>query len=77
MTRAAVLADFEAIELPAGYELEWDGEYKSSQESNLGLVPGFPPAFVVMTLVIVALFIVAVHHHYYQRAVRIVLPYMQ
>ena len=54
--RAAVADDFEAIELPKGYRLEWDGEYKTTQESQGGLVPGFPPAVVVMTLIIVALF---------------------
>jgi multidrug efflux pump subunit AcrB len=54
--RASALADFEAIELPPGYTLEWDGEYRTSSDSQRGLVPGFPPAVVLMTLIIVALF---------------------
>jgi len=53
---AAVKERFEAIELPPGYSLDWDGEWKSSMESQRGLVPGFPPAVVVMTLIIVMLF---------------------
>ena len=53
---ASVKADFEAIELPPGYQLDWDGEWKSSMESQRGLVPGFAPAIVVMTLIIVMLF---------------------
>lgn len=47
---------FEAIELPPGYSLAWDGERKASMESQRGLVPGFPPAVIIMTLIIVMLF---------------------
>jgi multidrug efflux pump subunit AcrB len=54
--RAAVLADFEAIELPPGYELEWDGEYRTSTDSQSGLLPGMPPVVLVMTFIIDALF---------------------
>jgi multidrug efflux pump subunit AcrB len=54
--RDSVLADFEAIELPPGYRLEWDGEYDSTQESQAGLVPGVVPTVVIMTLIIVILF---------------------
>ncbi len=52
----AVKGRFEALELPPGYRLDWDGEWKTSRESQLGLVPGFPPAVVVMALIIVMLF---------------------
>ncbi len=51
-----VKAEFEAIDLPPGYRLDWDGEWKTSMESQRGLVPGFPPAVIVMTLIIVMLF---------------------
>ncbi|RLA12024.1 MAG: AcrB/AcrD/AcrF family protein, partial [Gammaproteobacteria bacterium] len=54
--RNSILADFEAIELPPGYTLEWDGEYLSSLESTEGLIPGLVPTMVAMTLIIVALF---------------------
>jgi multidrug efflux pump subunit AcrB len=53
---ASVKSSFEAIELPPGYSLDWDGEWKTSMESQRGLVPGFAPAVVVMTLIIVMLF---------------------
>jgi multidrug efflux pump subunit AcrB len=54
--RDSILADFEAIELPPGYTLEWDGEYDSSLQSQQALVPGMVPTVVIMTFVIVLLF---------------------
>ncbi|MCO6458442.1 MAG: efflux RND transporter permease subunit [Pirellulaceae bacterium] len=54
--RDAVLEEFQAIELPPGYRLEWDGEYWSSQRSNQALIPGIVPALVVMLFILVALF---------------------
>jgi multidrug efflux pump subunit AcrB len=54
--RNSILADFEAIELPPGYTLEWDGEFNSSLESTEALIPGMVPTLVVMTFVIVMLF---------------------
>lgn len=47
---------FEAIELPVGYELFWDGEYRASKHAQASLVPGIVPAGVVMLLIMVALF---------------------
>jgi multidrug efflux pump subunit AcrB len=54
--RGSVLADFEAIELPSGYTLEWDGEYDTKQESMGGLIPGIVPGVTIMVLIIVLLF---------------------
>jgi multidrug efflux pump subunit AcrB len=54
--RDAVLADFEAIELPPGYTLEWRGEYDSSLQSQEALAPGIAPGVVIMALIIVVLF---------------------
>ncbi|BBO73068.1 multidrug transporter AcrB [Desulfosarcina widdelii] len=54
--RDSVLADFNKIELPPGYKLEWDGEYDSSKRAANGLLPGVVPATVTMALVIVMLF---------------------
>jgi multidrug efflux pump subunit AcrB len=54
--RADVLADFEAIPLPPGYKLEWDGEYDTSKESQDGLKPGMVPAFIIMIFIIIVLF---------------------
>ena len=54
--RSSVIDQFEAIELPPGYSLMWDGEYDSTTRAQLSLIPGMVPAFVIMTLIIVALF---------------------
>jgi multidrug efflux pump subunit AcrB len=51
-----VKAKFEAIELPPGYQLEWDGELGTQQDSLSGLIPGLAPTVVIMTLIIVVLF---------------------
>ncbi|TVQ33872.1 MAG: efflux RND transporter permease subunit [Phycisphaeraceae bacterium] len=51
-----VRARIDAIELPPGYTLNWDGEYRSSRDAQKSLVPGVVPAFIVMAIVIVALF---------------------
>lgn len=52
---ADVKQKLEAIPLPPGYTLEWDGEYDSSKQAQEALIPGFGPAIVVMLLIIVAL----------------------
>jgi multidrug efflux pump subunit AcrB len=54
--RADVKDQFDAMELPPGFDLKWDGEYDSTMRAQLSLLPGMIPAFVVMTLIIVALF---------------------
>ena len=46
----------EAIELPAGYELEWGGEYESSGDANRMLLASVPLFFSLMILIVVALF---------------------
>ena len=52
----AVRADFESIGLPPGFQLEWDGQFASQQESLAALVPGLVPTVVIMLLIIVVLF---------------------
>ena len=54
--RADVIDEFEAIELPNGYEMFWGGEYDSSTTAQAGLVPGIVPALVIMAAIMVALF---------------------
>lgn len=54
--RADIVPKFERIQLPPGYTLTWDGEYKSSKESADALKPGLFPTVVVMLLIIVMLF---------------------
>lgn len=54
--RADVIDELEAIELPPGYSMFWDGEYDSTRTAQLALVPGMVPAMVIMAIIIVALF---------------------
>ena len=53
---AAVLDDFEDLELPPGYRLEWEGEYSSTVDAQSSLGPGALPAAIIMALIVVALF---------------------
>ncbi|VVS91121.1 efflux RND transporter permease subunit [Desulfoluna spongiiphila] len=46
----------EAIPLPAGYTLEWEGEYELSTESNEGLNAFLPVSLVAMVMILVGLF---------------------
>jgi multidrug efflux pump subunit AcrB len=46
----------EAIELPDGYSIEWDGEYGDSQESNSDLASTIPYGLLAMVLVVFVLF---------------------
>jgi len=54
--REDVVAAFEEIELPPGYELFWDGEYKSTKDAQASLVPGLIPALAIMCFIIVYLY---------------------
>lgn len=46
----------EAIPLPAGYELEWGGEFESSGDANRMLMASVPLFLALMVLIVVALF---------------------
>ena len=46
----------EAITMPAGYDLRWDGEYGDSQEANTQLAQTLPIGLLAMVLVVVLLF---------------------
>ncbi|UCH39308.1 MAG: efflux RND transporter permease subunit, partial [Gammaproteobacteria bacterium] len=46
----------EAIELPDGYSLEWDGEYGDSKEANENLGKTLPMGFLAMVLTVFILF---------------------
>jgi multidrug efflux pump subunit AcrB len=54
--RESVVDAFDAIPLPPGYDLIWDGEHASTVEGQAGLVPGIVPAVVIMLFIIVVLF---------------------
>ncbi len=51
-----VRADFEAIDLPPGYNLEWRGETFTTADAQDSLKPGSAPALVIMVFLVVALF---------------------
>ncbi len=53
---ARVRLQIEAIELPAGYELEWGGEYEDPGNAQAGLAASIPMFVLVMILVTVMLF---------------------
>jgi multidrug efflux pump subunit AcrB len=59
VTAPTLMADvkqkIEAIPLPPGYTLEWDGEFNSAKESSEALAPGLGPTVIVMLIIIVAL----------------------
>jgi multidrug efflux pump subunit AcrB len=54
--RSEVIEQFENMELPPGYAMEWDGEFKSTRDAQVSLLPGMAPALAVILLIIVALF---------------------
>lgn len=51
-----VKADIEAIPLPAGYELEWGGEYETSKEAEASVFSSIPLGYLAMFLITVLLF---------------------
>jgi multidrug efflux pump subunit AcrB len=54
--RAEVQEGIEAIDLPGGYSLEWGGEFESSRDAQMSLIPGIVPALVIVAITIIALF---------------------
>ena len=54
--RAEVLDQFEAIELPPGFDMFWDGEFDSTRTAQSDLIPGLVPAVVIMAVIMVGLF---------------------
>jgi multidrug efflux pump subunit AcrB len=56
MLRAALLDKINAIELPPGYQILWDGQYRSSLRSRRSLLPGMVPAGIIMLTLLVYLF---------------------
>ncbi|TVQ55542.1 MAG: efflux RND transporter permease subunit [Phycisphaerales bacterium] len=51
-----VAPQLEAMDLPSGYQLEFGGEYEDSRDARHGLIPGLPPAALIIVLVLIALF---------------------
>ncbi len=46
----------EAIPIPAGYSLEWGGEYEDSGKAQAGLMAKIPPILILMVLIVIGLF---------------------
>uniref|UniRef100_UPI003D2DE52F efflux RND transporter permease subunit n=1 Tax=Methylophaga lonarensis TaxID=999151 RepID=UPI003D2DE52F len=53
---AGLMPQLEAIELPAGYHLEWGGEYESSRDAQSSLGAQLPISFLVMLIISILLF---------------------
>jgi multidrug efflux pump subunit AcrB len=53
---ARVRPKIEAMDIPDGYHLKWQGEYGDSQEANGGLASTLPMGFLAMVLVVILLF---------------------
>lgn len=60
MTATEVLAEvqstIEAMDIPAGYEMEWGGEFESSSDAQASLARQLPFSLIVMVLISVLLF---------------------
>ena len=51
-----IRAKIEAMDIPAGYELTWYGEYKASKDANAGIAVSAPYGFVAMILAVIFMF---------------------
>ena len=54
--RADIAKKIEAISLPAGYSLSWEGEKKASDDSMKYLFANFPMAILLMIVILIILF---------------------
>jgi multidrug efflux pump subunit AcrB len=53
---ADVIDEFNALDLPPGYQIFWDGEFDSTVTAQNSLIPGVVPAMVVIMLIITLLY---------------------
>lgn len=53
---ASVIQEINAIKVPPGYKIQWEGEKKNSQDSIGSLIPGIFPALIIMVFILIALF---------------------
>lgn len=54
--RQAIVKQIEAIELPEGYTMHWEGEHKASGQSSSYLFKYFPLAIILMIAILIMLF---------------------
>jgi len=52
----SVRKEIEALKLPPGYSLYWDGESSSTKEAQQSLIPGMVPAAVMILFLIITVF---------------------
>ena len=53
---ASIREEIEAIEIPTGYRMSWEGDSASSSESTASLMKLFPIAFVFIIVILLLLF---------------------
>ncbi len=51
-----IIEQIEAIELPAGYKMEWGGEYETSRDAQTALNSKLPVSMLVMLIISILLF---------------------
>ena len=54
--RHSILKQIENIELPDGYTMQWEGEFKASTESTYYLFRNLPAAIILMIIILILLF---------------------
>ena len=54
--RESILAEIEKIQLPEGYTMQWEGEYKASAQSTAYLFSNLPLAIILMIVILILLF---------------------
>jgi multidrug efflux pump subunit AcrB len=54
--RMSIVEQIESIELPEGYSMQWEGEYKASTQSKRYLFKYFPLAIILMIAILIMLF---------------------
>ncbi len=54
--RQTIARQIEAIELPVGYTIQWEGEHKASGEASKYLFMNFPLAIILMIAILIMLF---------------------
>lgn len=54
--RKTIAGQIDAIELPEGYSMHWEGEYKASGEASKYLFMNFPLAIILMIAILIMLF---------------------
>lgn len=54
--RQSIVKQIEAIDLPEGYTMQWEGEYRASTQSSSYLFKYFPFAIILMIAILIMLF---------------------